>query len=244
MREAGPAFQRNLDTWRPARADPRERTESYRRLRAAVVARDGAEAERVMRAQHDVGCNCVSWPTWSTSNSEPVDDDYVDAVFEMMRDPEAVEMAAFTADYLADDRAAFDEWITRHRRLAGGVDVHDHRARRFRRHRGDVHRGWRPGGDLLGRPACRAGPGCGDGGAQKLLVSREPVRPLFARVADAQPPPLKRCSARSASPRSPARIGVRPGGRAGDRGDRLHPGRPPWNSVPDGRDVRGGTMDP
>lgn len=55
MREAGPAFQRNLDTWRPARADPRERTESYRRLRAAVVARDGAEAERVMRAQHDVG---------------------------------------------------------------------------------------------------------------------------------------------------------------------------------------------
>jgi DNA-binding GntR family transcriptional regulator len=54
MREAGPAFQRNIDTWRPARADPRERTESYRRLREAVVARDGAEAERVMRAQHDI----------------------------------------------------------------------------------------------------------------------------------------------------------------------------------------------
>ena len=54
MREAGPAFQRNLDTWRPARVDPRERTASYRLLRDAVVARDGAEAERVMRAQHDI----------------------------------------------------------------------------------------------------------------------------------------------------------------------------------------------
>ena len=54
MREAGPAFQRNLDTWRPVRIDPRERTASYRLLRDAVVARDGAEAERVMRAQHDI----------------------------------------------------------------------------------------------------------------------------------------------------------------------------------------------
>jgi DNA-binding GntR family transcriptional regulator len=54
MREAGPAFQRNLDTWRPVRIDPRERTASYRELRHAVAARDGAEAERVIRAQHDI----------------------------------------------------------------------------------------------------------------------------------------------------------------------------------------------
>jgi DNA-binding GntR family transcriptional regulator len=54
MQEAGLAFQRNLETWRPARTDPRERTESYRALRDAVAARDGAEAERVMRAQHDI----------------------------------------------------------------------------------------------------------------------------------------------------------------------------------------------
>jgi RimJ/RimL family protein N-acetyltransferase len=45
-------------------------------------------------------------------------DDDLDAVFEMMRDPEAVRMAAFTgAD--TDDRDAFDAWIARNRALEG-----------------------------------------------------------------------------------------------------------------------------
>src|SRR5690606_21339879 len=38
-----------------------------------------------------------------------IDDDDLDAVFEMMRDPEAVALAAFTADD-PDDREAFDAW--------------------------------------------------------------------------------------------------------------------------------------
>ena len=45
-----------------------------------------------------------------------LNDDDLDAVFEMMRDPEAVRMAAFTgAD--PDDRDAFDAWIARNRAL-------------------------------------------------------------------------------------------------------------------------------
>ena len=42
--------------------------------------------------------------------------DDLDAVFEMMRDPEAVRMAAFTAAD-PDDRDAFDAWIARNRAL-------------------------------------------------------------------------------------------------------------------------------
>jgi RimJ/RimL family protein N-acetyltransferase len=44
-----------------------------------------------------------------------LDDDDLDAVFEMMRDPEAVARAAFTAAD-PDDRDAFDEWMLRQRR--------------------------------------------------------------------------------------------------------------------------------
>ncbi|GEP48117.1 GNAT family N-acetyltransferase [Microbacterium saccharophilum] len=43
-----------------------------------------------------------------------LDDDDLDAVFEMMRDPEAVRMAAFAAER-PDDRDAFDAWIARER---------------------------------------------------------------------------------------------------------------------------------
>ena len=43
-----------------------------------------------------------------------LDDDDLDAVFEMMRDPVSIEMAAFTASD-PDDRAAFDAWIARQR---------------------------------------------------------------------------------------------------------------------------------
>jgi RimJ/RimL family protein N-acetyltransferase len=43
-----------------------------------------------------------------------IDDDDLDAVFEMMRDPAGVEAAAFTAAD-PDDRDAFDAWIARQR---------------------------------------------------------------------------------------------------------------------------------
>lgn len=43
-----------------------------------------------------------------------LEDDDLDAIFEMMRDPEAVAMAAFTASD-PDDRSAFDDWIARQR---------------------------------------------------------------------------------------------------------------------------------
>ena len=44
----------------------------------------------------------------------PLDEDDLDAVFEMMRDRGAIAMAAFTAQD-PDDRAAFDAWIARER---------------------------------------------------------------------------------------------------------------------------------
>jgi RimJ/RimL family protein N-acetyltransferase len=47
-----------------------------------------------------------------------LDDDDLDAIFEMMRDPKAVAMASFTASD-PDDRAAFDEWIARERATPG-----------------------------------------------------------------------------------------------------------------------------
>ena len=49
-----------------------------------------------------------------------LEDDDLDAVFEMMRDPEGVAMAAFTASD-PDDRATFDEWIARQRSSPGVV---------------------------------------------------------------------------------------------------------------------------
>ena len=43
-----------------------------------------------------------------------VDDDDVDAIFEMMRDRDAVSMAAFTSED-PDDRTTFDSWVARER---------------------------------------------------------------------------------------------------------------------------------
>jgi RimJ/RimL family protein N-acetyltransferase len=47
-----------------------------------------------------------------------LDDDDLDAIFEMMRDPKAVAMAAFTSED-PDDRDRFDAWIARERASAG-----------------------------------------------------------------------------------------------------------------------------
>ncbi|WP_426322840.1 GNAT family N-acetyltransferase [Microbacterium sp. E-13] len=110
----------------------------------------------------------------------PLDDDDLDAVFEMMRDREAIAMAAFTAED-PDDRLAFDGWIARQRAAAdvlsfvvtenGGFAG---TAATFTTD-GDrevtywiAHHAW-------GRGVATA--------ALRLLISHEPIRPLFARVA-------------------------------------------------------------
>lgn len=110
----------------------------------------------------------------------PLDDDDLDAIFEMMRDREAVAMAAFTAND-PDDRAAFDAWTARNRAAEGvlmfvvterggfagtaaafTIDMDREVSYWIARH------AW-------GRGVATE--------ALKLLVSREPTRPLFARVA-------------------------------------------------------------
>lgn len=110
----------------------------------------------------------------------PVEDDDLDAVFEMMRDPEAISMAAFTAKD-PDDRDAFDAWIARQRAsedvdffvvtenggFAGtaGVFTVD----------GDREVTYWIARHAWGRGVATE--------ALRLLVSREPTRPLFARAA-------------------------------------------------------------
>jgi len=110
----------------------------------------------------------------------PFDDDDLDAVFEMMRDREAVEMAAFTASD-PDDRAAFDAWIARQRAdddvlclvvtedggfagTAAAFTVD-----------GDREVSYWIARHAWGRGVATA--------ALRLLISHEPVRPLFARSA-------------------------------------------------------------
>ncbi|SFR88343.1 Protein N-acetyltransferase, RimJ/RimL family [Microbacterium sp. cf046] len=109
-----------------------------------------------------------------------LDEDDLDAIFEMMRDRSAVEMAAFTAAN-PDDRDAFDEWIARQRRsdeVALYVVTEN--------------------GGFAGTAALFSADGdrevtywiarhaWGRGVATEalhILVSREAERPLFARVA-------------------------------------------------------------
>jgi RimJ/RimL family protein N-acetyltransferase len=109
-----------------------------------------------------------------------LEDDDLDAIFEMMRDREAVAMAAFTAAY-ADDREIFDEWMARRRAApevsmfvvtenggfagtAAVFTVEDDREVTY----------W------IARHAWGRGVATE---ALRILVSREPERPLFARVA-------------------------------------------------------------
>lgn len=55
MREAGLFFQRSVESWTPHMLDVTERTATFRELRDAIAARDGARAEAVVRRQHGVG---------------------------------------------------------------------------------------------------------------------------------------------------------------------------------------------
>ncbi len=110
----------------------------------------------------------------------PLDDDDLDAVFEMMRDREAVEMAAFTASD-PDDRAAFDAWIARQRAdddvLCLVVTENGGFAGTTAAFTVD---GDREVSFWIARHAWNRGVATA---ALRLLISHEAVRPLYARVA-------------------------------------------------------------
>jgi len=109
-----------------------------------------------------------------------VDDDDLDAVFEMMRDPEAVAMAAYTSDD-PDDRDRFDAWIARERDAAAVSLVVVTEDGGF----AGTAAAFTIGADRevslwLARHAWRRGVATA---ALRLLVSHEAERPLFARAA-------------------------------------------------------------
>lgn len=109
-----------------------------------------------------------------------LDDDDLDAIFEMMRDREGIAMAAFTAEDPAD-RGAFDEWITRQR---GNSDVLYQVVTENGGFAGTAAvftiDGDREVSFWIARHAWSRGVATA---ALRLLVSREAVRPLFARAA-------------------------------------------------------------
>ena len=109
-----------------------------------------------------------------------LDDDDLDAVFEMMRDPEGVAMAAFTASDPVD-RGAFDAWIERQRANPdAAISVVTERGG-FAGTAGTFSvDGDREVTYWIARHAWCRGVATA---ALRLLVAREPERPLFARVA-------------------------------------------------------------
>lgn len=108
-----------------------------------------------------------------------VDDD-LDAIFEMMRDPQAIEQAAFTASD-PDDRAAFDAWIARQRgNRENAVFVVTENGGFAGTAGAFTTDGDREVTYWIARHAWGRGVATA---ALRLLVSREPARPLFARVA-------------------------------------------------------------
>ena len=109
-----------------------------------------------------------------------LDDDDLDAVFEMMRDPEAIAMAAFTAQD-PDDRAAFDAWIARER---ASDDVLSFVVTENGGFAGTAASFTVDGDREVTFWIARHARGRGVATeALRLLISREPLRPLFARAA-------------------------------------------------------------
>ncbi len=146
------------------------------------------------RAPRRSCANCTASPDPPLRLSRPVDtvdgvghielrdldDEDLDAIFEMMRDPAAVEMAAFTAAD-PDDRDVFDAWIERQRATA---DVALYVVTERGGFAGTAAlfsaEGDREVTYWIARHAWGRGVATE---ALRLLVSREPERPLFARVA-------------------------------------------------------------
>lgn len=109
-----------------------------------------------------------------------LDDDDLDAIFEMMRDPAAVAMAAFTAAD-PDDRAVFDEWIARQR---AAPEVATYVVTENGGFAGTAALFSADGDREVTYWIARHAWGRGVATeALRVLVSREPERPLFARVA-------------------------------------------------------------
>ena len=109
-----------------------------------------------------------------------LDDDDLDAIFEMMREPEGVAMAAFTAED-PDDRDAFDAWIDRQRHSA---DVLCQVVTENGGFAGTAAAFTIDGDREVSFWIARHARGRGVATeALRHLVSREPVRPLFARAA-------------------------------------------------------------
>ena len=107
-------------------------------------------------------------------------DDDLDAVFEMMRDAEAVRLAAFTAAD-PDDRDAFDAWIARNRALEGALQFVVTERGGFAGTAATFTIGTdREVTYWIARHAWGRGVATE---ALQLLLSREQVRPLRARVA-------------------------------------------------------------
>ncbi|WP_396667808.1 GNAT family N-acetyltransferase [Microbacterium sp. R86528] len=107
-------------------------------------------------------------------------DDDLDAIFEMMRDSAAVELAAFTASD-PDDRTRFDEWIARER---GNPDVSMHVVTEDGGFAGTAATFMADGDREVTYWIARHAWGRGVAtAALQLLVSREATRPLFARAA-------------------------------------------------------------
>ncbi len=109
-----------------------------------------------------------------------LDDDDLDAIFEMMRDREAIAMAAFTAQD-PDDRAAFDAWIARERAAADVLSFVVTENGGF----AGTAASFTIDGDRevtfwIARHAWGRGVATA---ALRLLISREPIRPLYARAA-------------------------------------------------------------
>jgi RimJ/RimL family protein N-acetyltransferase len=107
------------------------------------------------------------------------DEDH-DAVFEMMRDADAIAMAAFTASD-PDDRESFTVWLARNRSLSGVLQFVVTENGRF----AGTAASFPVGSDRevtywIARHAWGRGVATE---ALRLLIAQDPVRPLRARVA-------------------------------------------------------------
>ncbi|MEU7905517.1 GNAT family N-acetyltransferase [Actinoplanes sp. NPDC049118] len=110
----------------------------------------------------------------------PIEDADLDALFEQMRDPESVRMAAFTAAD-PDDRAAFDAHMAK---IRASPDCDNRAVTVDGRLVGSIARFVIEGETEVTYWLDRAVWGQGIAGrALALLLESVPVRPLFARVA-------------------------------------------------------------